>query len=1270
VKRNDLAHKLAKGLRLLAIAAILVLALSASTLGTPPAQGMAGSDLLDSIAELTGEGVAASPGPEMNVYGKGVSITDGDDSPSTADDTDFGEKAVTGESQTREFTIENAGDSDLNLGSPRVDLTGGNPGDFTVNRQPISPIPEGRSVTFEVTFDPTDAGLRWTWVYIENNDSDENPYNFKIQGTGISSEGIDMGVIGNNTTIPDGDTTPCTEDHTDFGETTVGGNIVRTFTIKNYGSENLNLTGSPDRVALSGDHAGDFTVDPQPDTPVPGGGTKTFDVTFAPSAQGLREATLTIANNDPDENPYDFSIQGTGSAPIMNVKGNGQSISNEDTTPSTTDDTDFGAANVNGGTVEHTFTIENNGSINLDLSGSPRVAKSGTHAADFTVNPYPSTPVYPLGDVHGNTTTFKVTFNPSAEGLRSATLSIANNDDDQNPYTFNIQGTGGYPEIDVQRPASTSIADGSTDNVGGRDPGAVNLTYTIDNTAGTSPVTIPAGGVTADNLSNCSNFSVVTTLPLNVAEGGTAALSISFDVDGYGAFSFDMDIDNNDGDENPYDIQVSGTGGYPEIDVQRPASTSIADGGTDSIGDKNVGAVNLTYTIDNTAGIAPVIIPGGGVTADNLSNCSNFSVGTALPLNVAAGNTATLDISFDVNVNGAFSFDMDIDNNDGDENPYDIQVSGTGTGGVPEIDVQRPASTSIADGGTDNVGGRDPGAVNLTYTIDNTAGTAQLTIPGGGVTADNLSNCSNFSVGTALPLNVAAGNTATLDISFDVDASGAFSFDMDIDNDDGDEDPYDIQVSGTGIAPEIDVQRPASTSIADGGTDSIGDKNVGAVNLTYTIDNTAGTAQLTIPGGGVTADNLSNCSNFSVGTTLPLNVPAGNTATLDISFDVNVNGAFSFDMDIDNNDENENPYDIQVSGTGTGGVPEIDVQRPASTSIADGGTDNVGGRDPGAVNLDDGQSQTFNNVAAGSYTVTETDPTVTPGSYTLTNLNCVESGTHNSFGTAGTRTATIELEAGETVTCTFTNTLPNVETATGSGTATFESDKGIIQDLAAVDEGTLPPEGKPDLDFPHGFFSFNITGLTPCQHETVVVTITLPSAVPVGTQYWKYHASEGGWIQIPMGSDDGDNVITITLQDGGLGDDDGECNGEIVDPGGPGQLPPKTLTVNKTGTGAGTVTSAPAGIFCGADCTEDYLKNTVVTLRAYPGVKSYFVGWSGNCDANGQVTMDADKTCTATFGYPVGGIVVPVDKLGLLVPWLGLASLAALTVALVRKRRG
>ncbi len=52
--------------------------------------------------------------------------------------------------------------------------------------------------------------------------------------------------------------------------------------------------------------------------------------------------------------------------------------------------------------------------------------------------------------------------------------------------------------------------------------------------------------------------------------------------------------------------------------------------------------------------------------------------------------------------------------------------------------------------------------------------------------------------------------------------------------------------------------------------------------------------------------------------------------------------------------------------------------------------------------------------------------------------------------------------------------------------------------------------------------------------------------------------------------------------------------------------------------------------------------------------------------------MDDDKTCTAAFGYPVGGIVVPVNRLGFAVPWMGLAALAglvALGVVLLRRRK-
>ncbi len=75
------------------------------------------------------------------------------------------------------------------------------------------------------------------------------------------------------------------------------------------------------------------------------------------------------------------------------------------------------------------------------------------------------------------------------------------------------------------------------------------------------------------------------------------------------------------------------------------------------------------------------------------------------------------------------------------------------------------------------------------------------------------------------------------------------------------------------------------------------------------------------------------------------------------------------------------------------------------------------------------------------------------------------------------------------------------------------------------------------------------------------------------------------------------------------------------------------LSVTKTGTGTGTVTSSPAGINCGIDCSELYSGGTIVTLTATSGTGSVFGGWSGNnkdCE-DGVVTMNMDMTCTATF---------------------------------------
>jgi hypothetical protein len=81
-------------------------------------------------------------------------------------------------------------------------------------------------------------------------------------------------------------------------------------------------------------------------------------------------------------------------------------------------------------------------------------------------------------------------------------------------------------------------------------------------------------------------------------------------------------------------------------------------------------------------------------------------------------------------------------------------------------------------------------------------------------------------------------------------------------------------------------------------------------------------------------------------------------------------------------------------------------------------------------------------------------------------------------------------------------------------------------------------------------------------------------------------------------------------------------------------VPTFVLTVRMLGGGAGTVTSTPAGINCGATCSFAFKNNTMVTLTAAPGAGAAFTSWTGACTGSGActVTMSAAQTVTALFG--------------------------------------
>ncbi len=150
---------------------------------------------------------------------------------------------------------------------------------------------------------------------------------------------------------------------------------------------------------------------------------------------------MTVGTGDSAERTYCLYAEGaplaTASGPEMDVRGRGKLIVAGDASASLLDGTFFGSLSVGSGFQDSTFVITNAGDAPLNLTGNPKVLVGGGQAADFTVVTQPTSPIAP-----GGTAAFTVRFDPTGRGLRTASVSMANNDSTEAPYTFTVQGGG------------------------------------------------------------------------------------------------------------------------------------------------------------------------------------------------------------------------------------------------------------------------------------------------------------------------------------------------------------------------------------------------------------------------------------------------------------------------------------------------------------------------------------------------------------------------------------------------------------------------------------------------------------------------------------------------------------------------------------------------------------------------------------------------------------------------------------------------------------
>jgi hypothetical protein len=663
---------------------------------------------------------AAAPTPNINVKGNSINIAINDSTPSFSDNTKYGSVDISSGSRSRTYTIENTGGAALTISG--VTLGGAAAADFSVTTPPAASVAAFSSTTFVVTFDPTTDGAKTAAVSIANNDPDENPYSFTISGDAFLPKNLLVSDI----------TTPSAAN----GTYTYQG-ILNEFQYWKHESQNYFIYNG----IYSNQHYWNIDTDTASNTD--------DDFLFAKSSEAAAPVGLTgwTAGAGAVGTPI---IGYAG--PEMDVKGNGNSINDGNSTPTTSNDTDFGPVGVASGTIAHTFTINNTGYVDLNLSGTPIVAVSGTNSGDFTVTVQPTTPVPALT----GTTTFTVEFNPSGGGTRSATISITNNDSDENPYTFNIQGTGLVAPTLTTSDATALLVNGATLGGNVTSDGGVNVTGrgVVYSTSDHTPQ-IGEPGVTQDaNGSGTGSFSESITGMASATHYYYQAYAINTEGTSYGgvkeyttlnqisAITL-LDSDPTNASSVRWDVEFGATVtgltasnfSLENTGLAGPSITSVTGSGTTWTVTANTGTgsgsfgLNLVSDAGLNAGLSNMPFTGEVYTIDRIPpTTTSFTRQTPA---VSLTNADTL--VFRVTFNGAV---IDVDPADfvvtgATATPassdfvstgvYDITVSGGNLANYNgEVGLSFSPGMSITDSVGNAVANTEP-TIDQTYELDNTA---------------------------------------------------------------------------------------------------------------------------------------------------------------------------------------------------------------------------------------------------------------------------------------------------------------------------------------------------------------------------------------------------------------------------------------------------------------------------------------------------------------------------------------------------------------------
>jgi hypothetical protein len=400
-----------------------------------------------------------------------------------------------------------------------------------------------------------------------------------------------------------------------------------------------------------------------------------------------------------------------------------------------------------------------------------------------------------------------------------------------------------------------------------------------------------AVNVTAASFST-SYFSLTSpSLPLTIGAGLNTPLNLEFSPNAAGTFNATLTLTSN-ASNSSVAVSLSGTG------TSTASGTLDLNPTSENFGNVTVGAEQSdTVTLTNTGG-ASVDITQASITG------TGFQLsGITPPLTLSSQQSTTFTVKFAPQAAGSANGTVTITSNA--SNPS-LTMPLSGTGVTPGTLGANPTSLSF---GNVQVGSNK----TLSEKVTNNGGTS-VTISQVAVSGTGFS----FS-GITTPVTLTAGQSATLSVTFTPTAAGSASGDLTISSN-GSNPTLTIPLSGTGTVSTTGQLSVSPTTLA------IGNVVVGTSGT--------GSGTLSATGASVTVSAAStNNSEFTVsGLSLPVTIPAGQSAPFTVTFTPSTTGAASATLTFTSNASPATTTET-LTGTGTPApVHSVNLSWTASTS--------------------------------------------------------------------------------------------------------------------------------------------------------------------------------------------------------------------------------------------------------------------------------------------------------------------------------------------------